>query len=102
MREYGQRVQAESAEGFGSLADKLRAFGLHTVTVDGHDPSAVAQAIATTPHAPSAIVANTKKGCGVSFMENRFEWHYLPLSDELYAQAVRELNSCVMHSAAHS
>lgn len=105
-------VDLNGLQGFGStrdiadigpLAAKLRAFGVHTVNVDGHNPVALAEAIAGTGHGPAAIVANTMKGCGVSFMENRFEWHYLPLNDELYAQAVREMNeSCAMHYAALS
>jgi transketolase len=46
-----------------------------------------------------AIVANTRKGCGVSFMENQMAWHYLPMSDEQYQQAVREVVECGKLSA---
>jgi transketolase len=44
-------------------------------------------------------VANTKKGCGVSFMENQMAWHYLPMSEEQYQQAVREVTECGKLSA---
>jgi len=41
---------------------------------------------------PKCIIAKTKKGSGVSFMENKMEWHYLPMSDEQYIQAITEIN----------
>jgi Transketolase, N-terminal subunit len=75
----------------GSLADKLRSFGLEVREVDGHDPEAIRRALQVdTPAQPTAVVARTIKGHGVSFMENRMEWHYLPLSAEQYALAVEE------------
>jgi transketolase len=40
---------------------------------------------------PRCVIAKTVKGSGVSFMENRMEWHYLPMSDELYAKALSEI-----------
>ena len=46
-----------------------------------------------------AIVANTTKGCGVSFMENQMAWHYLPMTEEQYQQAVREVTECGKLSA---
>ena len=39
------------------------------------------------------ILLHTVKGKGVSFMENRMEWHYLPLSSEQYAAALREVDA---------
>ena len=39
---------------------------------------------------PKCIIANTTKGSGVSYMENKMEWHYLPMSDEQYKQAIKE------------
>lgn len=44
-------------------------------------------------NAPVCIVARTTKGAGISYMENRFEWHYLPMTDAEYAQALEEVNS---------
>jgi transketolase len=40
---------------------------------------------------PRCVIARTVKGHGVSYMENRVEWHYLPMKDEHYAQALSEL-----------
>ena len=64
------------------LAEKFRAFGVPTEEIDGHDPDAIrAGACESRPErAPTSIVARTRKGCGVSFMEDRMEWHYLPLT----------------------
>ena len=74
------------------LADKFEAFGVTTVEVDGHDPTAVADALRTpTSCGPLIIVARTTKGRGVSFMENRLEWHYLPMTELQYEQACREV-----------
>jgi transketolase len=85
------------------LADKFRAFRLHTIEVDGHDLDAITAALRREEEGPLVIVARTKKGHGVSFMEDSFEWHYLPLSQETYEQAIEELNKlCATHSAALS
>ena len=68
----------------GPLADKFRVFGLRTLEIDGHDPLAIREAFIETAGGPTVIVATTLKGCGVSFMENRMEWHYLPLNEDQY------------------
>jgi transketolase len=92
-------VDANGLQGFGStrevadldpLADKFRAFGLETVEIDGHDPRAIVKAL-QPGSGPRAVVARTIKGRGVSFMENKMEWHYLPLTEPLYRQAVEEV-----------
>jgi transketolase len=93
-------VDSNGLQGFGTtrevadlepLAEKLRAFGLPTVEIDGHDPEAIRRAIRGHHNGPAAVVAQTVKGKGVSFMEGRMEWHYLPLSESQYRQAVEEL-----------
>lgn len=73
------------------LAEKFRAFGVGTEEVDGHDPAAILRALAPGSLGPRAVVARTRKGCGVSFMEDRMEWHYLPMSQTHYQQALDEL-----------
>lgn len=60
------------------LAEKWRAFGWHTMEIDGHDISAIRKALeeaAATKGKPSCIVAHTVKGKGVSFMENNPKFH---------------------------
>ena len=97
----GFGTTAEVAD-LGSLAEKLRAFGIATLEIDGHDPAAIVAALAGGGSGPGplAIVATTIKGCGISFMENRMEWHYLPLTEPLYQQAVSEVLACATPSAA--
>jgi transketolase len=76
------------------LADKWRAFGWETREVDGHDLSALASLLDAAPLAPgkpTAIVANTVKGKGVSFMEDDLEWHYRPPSADDLARALHEI-----------
>lgn len=85
------------------LGDKFRAFGLHTVEVDGHNCASLAAALRRGEADPMAIVASTTKGHGVSFMEGNFEWHYLPIREEQYRQAILELSTeCAKNSAVPS
>jgi transketolase len=103
-------VDLNGLQGFGRtsdiadlepLAEKFRAFRIPTFEVDGHDVEAVAVALRQGGDGPTVVVAKTTKGQGVSFMEDSFEWHYLPLSRESYQRAVEQLTSlCVTHSAA--
>ena len=76
------------------LADKWRAFGWHTIEIDGHDLKAVDAAFTearSVKGKPTAIVAHTVKGKGVSFMENNPKWHgTAPNADEV-AKAQAEL-----------
>jgi len=77
-----------------NLSERWAAFGWDVHTVDGHDPSALMQLLNDLPTVdgePHMLLANTVFGKGVSFMENRIEWHYLPLSDADYARALEEL-----------
>lgn len=81
--------------GLGDIAARFNAFGIDALTVDGHDIPAISAAI-TELHdrsnsRPGAVVARTVKGKGVSYMENNNSWHYLRLTPELRAQALREL-----------
>ena len=74
-----------------SLADKWRAFGWNAREVDGHDLHALVNALSPefpAEGAPTAIIAHTIKGRGVSFMEDDNNWHYrVPSADELVAVA---------------
>jgi transketolase len=76
------------------MADRWRAFGWHAVDVDGHDctelHSALTAKIAGRP-GPAVIICRTVLGRGVSFMEDRLEWHYRNLSPDLAAAALREV-----------
>jgi transketolase len=96
-------VDENGLQGFGTtrdvadlapLAAKLRVFGVNVLEVDGHDQRALVSALkADGGEGPLFIVARTRKGCGVSFMEDRMEWHYLPMTAEQYARAVGEVTA---------
>lgn len=78
--------------GLEPLADKLRAFGCHVQEIDGHDHRQILEALRSeTGGQPRLVIAHTVKGKGVSFMENRVEWHYKNPSDEQLRQALTEL-----------
>jgi transketolase len=97
-------VDFNKIQSFGSVAevlnldpfaDKWRAFGWHVEEIDGHDTDALERSLSAAPsqsEQPSVVIAHTVKGKGVSFMENRLEWHYRSPSDELLAQAIAEVS----------
>ena len=71
---------------------KFEAFGLKAVIVDGHDMEAISNALALREQGnPVAIIANTVKGKGVSFMENDVTWHHGVLTQKKYDKAMEEL-----------
>ena len=76
------------------LADKFEAFGWSAYQVDGHDLDALVDVLTNLPDGsgkPVAVIADTVKGKGVSFMEDDNNWHYrIPTEDEV-ATAHREL-----------
>jgi transketolase len=76
------------------LEERWRSFGWDARTVNGHDAdelSALMQGLDTRRGAPHVLLANTVCGKGVSFMENRIEWHYLPMTSEQHANALQEV-----------
>ena len=76
--------------------EKFRAFGFHVIVIDGHDFDAIEAALAeakTVTDRPTAIIAKTVKGKGVSFMENQVGWHGKAPSTEQYEAAIAELNA---------
>lgn len=74
---------------------RWEAFGWRVLEMDGHDMAAVVQTLSHAhegaPGVPTAIIAHTVKGKGVSFMENAYAWHAKPLTDEQRDQALAEL-----------
>lgn len=78
--------------GIEPLVGKLEAFGCSVVQVDGHDHEQLMEALNRKGgEKPRVVVAHTVKGKGVSFMENRVEWHYKNPSDEQLANALAEI-----------
>jgi transketolase len=77
------------------MAAKWEAFQWDVHEVDGNDIeqlTRVMQSLNTDTGQPHVIIAHTVFGKGISFMESKIKWHYFPLSDEEYQQAVSELN----------
>ena len=78
------------------VADKLAGFNYHVIVIDGNDMEQVVNAlkeVRTVSGRPVAIVANTVKGKGVSFMENVPKWHSSGLTDAEYETAMRDLSA---------
>jgi len=93
-------------QGFGTMedvlnlepfADKWKAFGFDVETTEnGNDFASLDAAFEKlekrNSDKPKCVIARTTKGSGVSFMENNMEWHYLPMSDQQFIQAMDEIN----------
>ena len=90
----------DSIGGPSKTADKFRAFGWNAIEIDGHDIAEIEAAIETAKlcHiAPTAIVANTVKGRGVSFMENNPKWHGGTPNEQEFDAAFAEIQSRIDH-----
>ena len=80
------------------IVEKLEAFGLHSIAIDGHDFDSIEAAMneaKTVKGQPTAIVMHTVKGKGISFMENQAGWHGKATNPEEYAQACAELKAAL-------
>lgn len=94
-------IDKNDLQGFGStdevasLADlsrKLKPFSIDLYEVDGHDLESIHAAIEKPQVRPKIIVLATTKGRGVSFMEHKMEWHYLPMKEHEYRLACEEVS----------
>lgn len=94
-------VDANGIQGFGRtedvltlepFAEKWAAFGFDVAECNGHDFSAIHHALSQPPRGrPRCLIARTVKGKGVTFMENTVEWHYWPMTEAHYRDALAEL-----------
>jgi transketolase len=78
------------------LAERWRAFGWGVHEVDGHNVAAMQETVTglnTTAGPPHVLIARTTFGKGVSYMEGKIKWHYWPMSDAEYRQAVQEIEA---------
>ena len=95
IQALGQCEQIMPLEPF---AEKLRAFRWGVQEIDGHNHAEIKNALESIPsvaESPSVIIAHTIKGKGVSFMENKLDWHYRSPNDEMLAQAISEIDQAV-------
>ena len=94
----GLQIDGTVAEvgGIEPLDDKFRSFGFNVLKVDGHSFEELDKAFANareTKGMPTAILMQTVKGKGVSFMENQVGWHGKATNDEEYKIAMAELEA---------
>lgn len=97
-------VDHNNLQGFGKTTEildmldmksKFAAFGWNAMSIDGHNHDELRRAFnATDVQKPTAIIANTIKGKGISFMENNNLWHYRDPQGDNYDSAVMELERC--------
>jgi transketolase len=84
----------EQTLGLEPLLDKLLAFGWSVKEVDGHNHDQLNEVLTSAPwvkNKPSIVIAHTTKGKGVSFMEDKVEWHYKSPNPDQLAAALEEL-----------
>ena len=93
VNRLGQRGPTELEWDMGAYAARVRAFGVDPIVVDGHDLAEIDDAFARARDAsrPTAVLARTVKGKGVSFLENKEGWHGKALDSEQAKQAIAEL-----------
>ena len=78
------------------LREKLEAFGWNVIEVNGHDHDELRHCFTEatlTKDSPTAIIANTIKGKGVNYMENKVEWHYKSPNKEQLQTAITEIRN---------
>lgn len=78
------------------FADKWRSFGWSVIEVNGHNVQELTKVFNIIPlrnNKPSVIIAHTVKGKGISFMEDKLEWHYKSPNKEQYEMAIKEIDA---------
>ena len=86
----------EKVMGIEPIHDKWTSFGWHVIDIDGHNMEEILAALneaGSVKGRPSVIIANTTKGKGVSFFENKVEYHGKTPSQEEFEMAVKEINN---------
>lgn len=95
-----------SSEVLGNTSDvaTYQAMGLEVAHIDGHNVAQLIETIhqlkANKNGKPKVIIAETIKGKGISYMEDKLEWHYLPMSEEQYQLAVADITSTYFSETA--
>ena len=101
-------IDKNGLQGFDNLTNVLgdtadskifNSIGLETIEIDGHNIFSLQKYLFNLRlkknGKPKILVANTIKGKGVPFMENKIEWHYLPMNNEQYVQAISHLDNLI-------
>ena len=74
------------------LKKKFTSFGCKVLEIDGHNHKDIFNSLKNSSNRPLVIIANTIKGKGISFMENKVLWHYKPPNDHELKLGLEELN----------
>ena len=80
------------------IADKFKSFGFETIQIDGHNITQIIEAFGKAKKVkdrPTAIIAKTVKGKGVSYMENQAGWHGKAPNEDEYKRAINELKNLI-------
>jgi transketolase len=96
-------IDCNGLQGFGTteeiaslnlkkLYEIFAVFNFEITEINGHEEVDLKK-LSRTSNRPQIFLMNTIKGHGVSFMENQMQWHYLPLNDQLYNQAKKEIEN---------
>lgn len=91
---YQQTGSVNEIQDLGDVADRIRSFGWDVTEIDGHDLGEVNKAFEWARGSvgvPQAIVANTKKGRGVDYLEDQGNFHGKPLPKDLLEQALKDI-----------
>ncbi len=97
-------IDKNNLQGFGYTKDvlgdtadinKWKSMGFEVIEEDGHDVEKIISRLndlkKLSSEKPKLIIANTVKGKGVDYMENKLEWHYLPMNEDSYTKAMQSL-----------
>ena len=96
MNRLGQTRETMDGWNGDAYAQRAQAFGWHTIQIDGHDPEEIDRAYAEAldqEGVPTLVIAKTKKGRGVSFLEDKDGLHGKPVKPDQEAEALKELDS---------
>lgn len=93
LQAFGKTVEVL---GNSAALEKWKVFGFETYRCDGNNPKEIKKTFLKLNHShstkPKVIILDTIKGYGVNFMENKLEWHYNTLTEELYQKALASIN----------
>ena len=89
LQGYGR---ADELVSFESLEEKFKSFNWEVFRVDGHNFNELKRIFLIKSDKPKAIIADTIKGKGVDFMEDKLEWHYYIVTDEIKRKALEALD----------
>ena len=93
IQSFGRTAEVLDLEPF---ADKFKSFNWHVQEIDGHNFKEIIESVKIAKEKkgkPHCIIAHTIKGKGVSYMENKLEWHYHSPTGELMNQAIKDIES---------